>query len=206
MPTLGNANPWTNLLPAKLQTLQIANRLRDDSDAIRLASSDYGNIVREIPAAVLYPSSVNDIASLIKFAHSSSSPFNIAARGQGHSVRGQAMARNGVVVDMTSLRNHRNGYGITVSWSPSMGFYADVGGEQLWVDVLHSTLEHGLAPVSWTDYLYVTVGGTLSNAGIGGQTFRYGPQISNVYEMDVITGIYDIIILVFKDICIDMIL
>ncbi|XP_062148850.1 cytokinin dehydrogenase 3-like [Alnus glutinosa] len=188
MPTVGNPNPWTNLLPAKLQTLQIANRLRDDPDAIRLASSDYGNIVREIPAAVLYPSSLNDIASLIKFAHSSSSPFNIAARGQGHSVRGQAMARNGIVVDMTSLRNHRNGYGITVSWSPSMGFYADVGGEQLWVDVLHSTLEHGLAPVSWTDYLYVTVGGTLSNAGIGGQTFRYGPQISNVYEMDVITG------------------
>lgn len=70
-----------------------------------------------------------------------------------------------------------------------MGFSADVGGEQLWVDVLHATLEHGLAPVSWTDYLYLTVGGTLSNAGIGGQTFRYGPQISNVYEMDVITGI-----------------
>ncbi|KAE7998539.1 hypothetical protein FH972_003076 [Carpinus fangiana] len=188
MLTLGNPNPWTILLPTKLQTLQIANRLRDDPDAIKLASSDYGNIVREIPAAVLYPSSVNDIASLIKFAHSSSTPFTIAARGQGHSVRGQAMARNGVVVDMTSLKNHRNGYGITVSWSPSMGFYADVGGEQLWVDVLHATLEHGLAPVSWTDYLYVTVGGTLSNAGIGGQTFRYGPQISNVYEMDVING------------------
>uniref|UniRef100_A0A9I9E0X3 Uncharacterized protein n=1 Tax=Cucumis melo TaxID=3656 RepID=A0A9I9E0X3_CUCME len=29
---------------------------------------------------------------------------------------------------------------------------------------------------SRTDYLYITVGGTLSNAGISGQSFRYGPQ------------------------------
>ncbi|RVW19906.1 Cytokinin dehydrogenase 3 [Vitis vinifera] len=69
-----------------------------------------------------------------------------------------------------------------------MGSYADVGGEQQWIDVLQATLKHGLAPVSWTDYLYLTIGGTLSNAGISGQTFRHGPQISNVYEMDVLTG------------------
>ncbi|KAG7988729.1 hypothetical protein I3843_03G202300 [Carya illinoinensis] len=189
MSTLGNPKSWINSLPTKLQTLNLANKLRDDPVAIKLASTDFGNIVREIPAAVLYPSSISDIASLIKFAHTTSSaPFNIAARGQGHSVRGQAMARNGVVVDMTSLKNQKNGYGIKVSGSPSMGWFADVGGEQLWVDVLHATLEHGLTPVSWTDYLYLTVGGTLSNAGISGQTFRYGPQISNVYEMDVITG------------------
>ncbi|XP_062149292.1 cytokinin dehydrogenase 3-like [Alnus glutinosa] len=183
----------TNFLPPNLQNLSIAKTLRDDPDAIKLASSDYGNIVQEIPAAVLYPSSKNDIASLIKFAHSSSSPFNIAARGQGHSVRGQAMARNGVVVNMTSLEDRINGSGIVVSRSPSLGFYADVGGGQLWGDVLHATLERGLSPVSWTDYLYLTVGGTLSNAGIGGETFRFGPQISNVFEMDVITGTGDFV-------------
>ncbi|CAD6339171.1 unnamed protein product [Miscanthus lutarioriparius] len=40
----------------------------------------------------------------------------------------------------------------------------------------------------WTDYLHITVGGTLSNGGIGGQAFRHGPQISNVHELDVVTG------------------
>ncbi|KAI4376532.1 hypothetical protein MLD38_014282 [Melastoma candidum] len=69
-----------------------------------------------------------------------------------------------------------------------LGNYIDVGGGMLWIDVLLETLKHGLTPVSWTDYLYLTVGGTLSNAGISGSTFRFGPQISNVYEMDVITG------------------
>ncbi|PIN10049.1 Cytokinin dehydrogenase [Handroanthus impetiginosus] len=56
------------------------------------------------------------------------------------------------------------------------------------IDVLRATLEHGVAPVSWTDYLHLSVGGTLSNAGINGQSFLNGPQISNVFELDVITG------------------
>ncbi|XP_030487220.2 cytokinin dehydrogenase 3 [Cannabis sativa] len=167
--------------------------LRNDSEALEMASSDYGNMVREIPAAVLDPSSINDIANLIKSSNNSSTPFRIAPRGQGHSIRGQAMAQNGVVINMTALKGHRNGTGIVVSGNRTASgsgyyYYADVGGEQLWIDVLHATLEHGLSPVSWTDYLYLTVGGTLSNAGISGTAFRYGPQISNVYELDVITG------------------
>ncbi|KAL6274480.1 hypothetical protein ACE6H2_025172 [Prunus campanulata] len=168
--------------------------LRDDPESIRLASSDYGHILRENPASVLYPTSIDDISSLIKFSNNISTPFSIAARGHGHSTMGQAMAPNGVVVDMMSLKNHRPSHasGIIVNtFNLSVNnnyYYADVGGGQLWIDVLHATLEHGLAPVAWTDYLYLTVGGTLSNAGISGSAFRFGPQISNVYEMDVVTG------------------
>ncbi|XP_038700766.1 cytokinin dehydrogenase 3-like [Tripterygium wilfordii] len=186
------SKPWLTLLPNELFTkyLDISNRLHVDADSINLASTDYGNIVHQIPAAVLRPSSVQDITSLVKFAYDSSTvPVTIAARGRSHSVRGQAMARDGVVVDMMALRENRDeSGGVFVSGSAGSGFYADVGSEQLWIDVLHQTLKHGLAPVSWTDYLYLTVGGTLSNAGISGQTFRFGPQISNVNEMDVITG------------------
>ncbi|XP_022756437.1 cytokinin dehydrogenase 3-like [Durio zibethinus] len=181
---IGISKPWINMSPKPL-ALDISGKLSVDPSAIESASQDFGHIVKAIPEAVLYPSTPEDIASLIKFSYKNSVPFSIAAKGHGHSIRGQAMANNGVVVDMTSLKKHRNGTGIQVS---SDGLYADVGGEQLWIDVLNTTLEHGLAPVSWTDYLYLTVGGTLSNAGISGQTFRYGPQISNVNEMDVITG------------------
>uniref|UniRef100_M8CLD2 cytokinin dehydrogenase n=1 Tax=Aegilops tauschii TaxID=37682 RepID=M8CLD2_AEGTA len=75
-------------------------------------------------------------------------------------------------------------------YSPELGgHYVDVWGGELWIDVLNWTLSHGgLAPRSWTDYLYLSVGGTLSNAGISGQAFHHGPQISNVYELDVVTG------------------
>lgn len=183
-------------LPFELQSLDIASRIRVDPDAIRMASTDFGKYVHPpYPAAVLYPCSVEDVASLVKFSYNSSAPFSIAAKGRGHSLHGQAMAPHGVVVEMTSLNNCSPGSRITVTKNPISGSgsvsesYVDVGAEQLWIDVLRATLKHGLSPVSWLDYLYLTVGGTLSNAGISGQTFRYGPQIDNVLEMDVITGI-----------------
>ncbi|XP_030543438.1 cytokinin dehydrogenase 3-like [Rhodamnia argentea] len=177
----------TDSLYHELLSLPIAGHLHVDPESISAASINYGLIVQEIPAAVLRPSRLEDIVTLVAFAYNGSSiPLTISARGCGHSVRGQDLARDGVVVNMTSLGNERQG--TTVSWSQSLGHYADVNGQQLWIDVLEETLKHGVAPVSWTDYLYLTVGGTLSNAGISGETFRHGPQISNVHEMDVITG------------------
>lgn len=47
----------------------------------------------------------------------------------------------------------------------------DVNRGDLWIDVLHATLKEGLAPKSWTNYLYLTVGGMRSNAGINGIFF-----------------------------------
>ncbi|KAI5415172.1 cytokinin dehydrogenase 3 [Lathyrus oleraceus] len=175
------------LLPQQFDNT-ISNKFHNDPATIQHASNDYGNMVHEFPVAVFHPSSIQDIITLIKISYNSTVPFSIAARGQGHSTNGQAMAGDGVVVDMASFRKERKEVAISVSEDPMIGYYVDVGGEQVWIDVLYETLLHGVAPVSWTDYLYLTVGGTLSNAGISGQTFRYGPQITNVHELDVITG------------------
>ncbi|XP_047265696.1 cytokinin dehydrogenase 3 [Capsicum annuum] len=201
MSILGKLKPWNPSIPYEVFSLNISSKLSTNSDDIILSSKDFGKIIQEMfPAAVLYPSNINDIIDLIKFSYDLSVPFHVAARGHGHSIRGQAMAHNGVIVEMNSLNNNNDNdnnnnnnnnnenCGIKVSWDSELGFYADVGGEQLWIAVLRTTLEYGLAPISWTDYLYLTVGGTLSNAGISGQTFRHGPQITNVHEMDVITG------------------
>lgn len=108
----------------------------------------------------------------------------MAARGAGHSIHGQAQALDGIVVEMRSLpaeiELHKGGEG-DVS-------YADVSGGAMWIELLEQSLKAGLAPRSWTDYLYITIGGTLSNAGISGQTFKHGPQISNVLQLEVVTG------------------
>ncbi|KAG9442337.1 hypothetical protein H6P81_018191 [Aristolochia fimbriata] len=156
------------------------------------ASEDFGRIVFNTPSAVLRPQSPTEISQLLKFLSASSfSKVTVAAKGVGHSIHGQAQALNGIVVEMGSLPSaikiHKNGAG-------EPGFsYADVSGGSLWVELLEESLKHGLAPRSWTDYLYLTVGGTLSNAGISGQTFKHGPQISNVLEMDVVTGKGDLV-------------
>ncbi|KAK2449487.1 cytokinin dehydrogenase [Trifolium repens] len=196
--TVGKTEQWksstSSSLPIELYTNKfISQKLTNNPKAIEKASSDYGNLVHDLPAAVFSPTTVNDIVSLIKLSFNSSVPFGIAARGQGHSTRGQAMARDGVVVDMKDLRENKKNKNknIKVVFEDSkVGgyYYVDVGGEQLWIDVLYETLEYGLAPISWTDYLYLTIGGTLSNAGISGQTFRYGPQITSVHQLDVVTG------------------
>ncbi|KZV46318.1 cytokinin dehydrogenase 3 [Dorcoceras hygrometricum] len=182
----------TAALPDEIPQRDIAELLISDPESTSKASGDYGNLVRVTPSAVFRPSTVDDIISLVKLSNNLSNPFSVAARGRGHSVRGQAMAADGVVVEMVSLQAG-DGVGIRVSWNPALGFFADVGGEQIWSDVLKTTLEHGLAPVSWTDYLYLSVGGTLSNGGISGQSFLHGPQISNVHELDVVTGTGDFI-------------
>ncbi|WOH00057.1 hypothetical protein DCAR_0519413 [Daucus carota subsp. sativus] len=153
------------------------------------AANDFGNRYHFLPAAVLYPKSVRDISSIVKkvYEMGTTSALTIAARGHGHSLEGQAQASQGVVINMESLQEHKMFFHI--GELP----YVDVSGGELWINILQEGLKHGLAPKSWTDYLHLTVGGTLSNAGISGQAFRHGPQINNVYELEVVTGTGDIV-------------
>jgi len=170
------------VLPRDLFSLGITSKIRTDRNSTARVSSDFGRIVEAAPEAVLHPATPGDIATLIRFSASSPAPFPVSPRGLGHSVRGQSLAPGGVVVDMGALgRGQHRRINVSVD-------YVDAGGEQLWIDVLRATLEHGLTPRVWTDYLRITIGGTLSNAGIGGQAFRHGPQITNVQELDVVTG------------------
>lgn len=148
------------------------------------AASDFGNRYHYLPLAVLHPKSVSDISKILKhiWRMGPESGLKVAARGHGHSLQGQSQADRGIVISMESLR------------TPEMQVhngkfpYVDVSAGELWINILHETLKYGLAPKSWTDYLHLTVGGTLSNAGISGQAFRHGPQICNVQQLEVVTG------------------
>ncbi|OVA13379.1 FAD linked oxidase [Macleaya cordata] len=146
------------------------------------AGKDFGGTHQSKPLAVVRPVGPEDLIRVIRAA-SRSTNLTVAARGNGHSINGQAMADKGLVVEMRSM----NGPMDVVKIGGSV--FVDVGGGVLWEDVLiRCVYGFGLAPRSWTDYLGLTVGGTLSNAGISGQAFRYGPQTSNVTELEVVTG------------------
>ncbi|KAE8659887.1 Cytokinin dehydrogenase 5 [Hibiscus syriacus] len=174
--------------PTELLLLGVDGILSVDSTDVETASLDFGRVTRAAPPlAVLHPASAQDIAQLIKAAYGSGFGFTVSARGHGHSIGGQAQTANGVVVQMSgSKRGPGRKPPQPRVWPRER--YVDVWGGELWIDVLRSSLEYGLAPKSWTDYLYLSVGGTLSNAGISGQAFNHGPQISNVHELDVVTG------------------
>ena len=150
--------------------------LHTDIAATAAAAEDFGHIVRRRPLAVLEPGSVDDIVRLIGFARRLR--ISVAARGQGHSVYGQAQVDAGVVIDMSALASV---YDIDES-------FADVAAGATWRAVLDRALPRGLTPPTLTDYQDLSVGGTLSVGGIGGAMFRYGAQVDNVVALEVVTG------------------
>lgn len=181
--------------PTELLRLGVVGQLSVDPTDMDTASLDFGMMSRAEPFAVFHPASAEDIARLVGAAYGSAQGFTVSAKGHGHSINGQAQTSNGVVIAMSGgcsgnkPAQLRPLVSVEMEQQEQQGQrYADVWGGELWIDVLRATLEHGLAPKSWTDYLYLSVGGTLSNAGISGQAFNHGPQISNVYELDVVTG------------------
>ena len=129
-----------------------------------------------VPIAVLQPGSVNDIVRMVRFAREHH--IRVAARGQGHSTQGQAQVDAGVVIDMSFLRRIRS-IDAASAW---------VDGGVRWIDLLRQTLTRSLTPPVFTDFIELSVGGTLSVGGIGGQTFRWGAQTDNVLELEVVTG------------------
>lgn len=169
-------------IPSTLKALPLDGHFTFDE--VHFAAKDFGNRYQFLPAAILHPKSVSDIANTIKhiWQMGSHSELTVAARGNGHSLQGQSQAHRGVVISMVSL--HGPEMQVYTGNSP----YVDVSGGELWINILHESLKYGLTPKSWTDYLHLTVGGTLSNAGVSGQAFQHGPQISNVNQLEVVTG------------------
>ncbi|CAM8949185.1 unnamed protein product [Rhodiola kirilowii] len=167
---------------SSIRELQFEGQLTFDD--IHYAARDFGNRYQFLPLAVLHPKSVTDIVTMIQhiWKMGPNSELTVAARGHGYSLHGQAQAHRGVVIKMRSLKDR------DMEIHGGRLPYVDVSGGELWINILRKCLKYGLAPKSWTDYLHLTVGGTLSNAGVSGQAFRHGPQISNVQQLEVVTG------------------
>ncbi len=147
-------------------------------DATRaVAADDFGHIVHRQPLAVLKPGSIEDIIQIIKFARTHK--LKVASRGQGHSTYGQPQVSDGIVIDMSTLN--------TIHSIDAMQAVVDTG--VLWSQLLLATLPQQLTPPVLTDYLELSVGGTLSVGGIGGASHRYGVQVDNVLSLQVVTGL-----------------
>ena len=146
-------------------------------DATRAnVSNDFGHLVHRHPKAVLKPGSIDDIVKIIRFARTHS--LKVAARGQGHSCYGQAQVEEGVIIDMSTLNKiHAIGADLAV---------VDAG--VIWSELLQATLQQQLTPPVLTDYIELSIGGTLSLGGIGGASHRYGVQVDNVLELQIVTG------------------
>lgn len=147
-----------------------------DESSLGAAADDFGHIIHRRPWAVLQPGSIDDIVAMVRFARRHR--IQVAARGQGHSTYGQPQVAGGLVIDMRSLAT-------THALSPDR---ATVDAGVTWHTLLQQALALGSTPPVMTDYIDLSVGGTLSVGGIGGTSYRYGLQVDNVLELEVVTG------------------
>jgi cytokinin dehydrogenase len=140
------------------------------------AAQDFGNIVHRLPRAVLKPAGNADVVAAMRWT--AGQKLKIAARGQGHSTYGRCMTADGVVIDMSSLK--------TIHEIRPDRVVVDAGAT--WKNVFEATLAQGLTPPVLTNYLDLSVGGTLAVGGIGGTSSRFGLQTDQIIALDVVTG------------------
>src|SRR6266545_1112619 len=159
-----------------LESLPLPGNVRLDADARAATAHDFGRLIHGQPHGVLKPASGADIASLMRWAKGRG--FKVAARGQGHSIYGRALSEAGIVVDMSAMSS--------IGDIKQDRIVVDAGAT--WRDLLDVTLAQGLTPPVLTNYLGLSVGGTIAVGGIGAASSRHGMQTDNVIALDVVTG------------------
>jgi cytokinin dehydrogenase len=143
--------------------------------ALSADADDFGHIIHNRPWAVLKPGDIDDIVVMLRFCNEQQ--IRAAPRGQGHATYGQAQVSGGLVIEMSTLD------AIDVGTDS-----VEVEAGARWSSVLGATLPQGLTPPVFTDYLELSVGGTLSVGGVGGASPHYGAQVDTVMELEVVTG------------------
>lgn len=156
---------------------EISGQVLVDEVSREGVSADFGHIISRKPAAVVRPASSQDIAKTIKFAVRSG--LSISTRGGGHSQSGQSLSEQ-IVLDMCALNN-------VEELDPATGTVTCQSGLK-WRELVQRLVPQQLSPPVLTNNLDVTIGGTLSSAGLGVASWRYGTQADNCLELEVVTG------------------
>jgi cytokinin dehydrogenase len=149
-----------------IQELQsvIRGKVLTDPESLNTVRDDFGRMVTRVPLVVVQPSNAEDIAAAIRIATRYNLP--LTPRSAAHSQSGQALNQGGILIDMISSSSH-----LEVKEEEKT---CTVDAGMIWKDLVEKLKPHKLIPRVLTNNLNVAVGGTLSMAGIGVSSFRYG--------------------------------
>src|SRR3954469_6392492 len=134
----------------------------------------YNAMIDRNPGVIAHPAGPSEIAQLVNFARGHDLP--LAVRGGGHNGAGLGTVDDGVVIDLSLMRD--------VRVNPEAR-RVRVGGGATWGEVDRATGEHGLATPS--GIISTTgVGGLTLGGGLGHLTRKFGLAIDNLVEAEVV--------------------
>jgi FAD/FMN-containing dehydrogenase len=128
------------------------------------------------PALVVQPTSAQDVAAAVSFARENG--LLISVKGGGHNIAGAAIADNGLMIDMSRMRE------VVVDPAAKL---VQVGGGCLLGDVDQATQKYGLATVMGL-VSEVGVGGLTLGGGFGNLCRRFGWAVDNIEEVEIVTA------------------
>jgi FAD/FMN-containing dehydrogenase len=145
-----------------------------DDERYDAARAVYNAMIDKRPALVAQCRNAGEVARIVGFARDHGLP--LAVRGGGHNGAGLGTCNDGVVADLSLLKD--------ISVDP-VARTVRVGGGCTWGEVDAATGEHGLAAPS--GIISTTgVGGLTLGGGLGHLTRKFGLAIDNLLEADVV--------------------
>jgi len=157
--------------------------LLDDATRERFVT-DYGKVVHRMPGAVARMENAEQVAALVRWCRENGVP--IVGRGPGHTQTGQSTTEGGVVLDTSAMQK------IHQVDEEALTVTCDAG--VIWRQLVEHVVPMGFVPPTLTNNLGVSIGGTLSVAGLGVASFRYGAQVDNAIELEVVTGSGEVVV------------
>ncbi len=164
---------------AQLETLREQVRgtvTTPDDEGYDVARQVRNGMVDKRPAVIVQPVNAGDVMTAVRYAADNS--LSVAVRGGGHSVPGFGTCDDGVVIDLSAMREVR---------VDPLTQTARVSGGATWGDLNDAAHAFGLA----------TTGGIISTTGVGGLTLGggigylargLGLALDNLVAADVVTG------------------
>ena len=162
---------------------EIQGKVLLDPKSLEEASGDFGRRVFKKPACIVLPKNSQDVAAVIRYARATKTPLGI--RGNAHTQSGQGLSEGGILLDLKSLNQI-----LSIDYA---GKTTVCQAGLKWKELAARTVPERFIPPVLTNNLDVTVGGTLSVAGLGISSFKYGTQGDNCVMLEVVTGKGDIV-------------